>query len=133
MQIILNILGNVGLLILIYLTLVWNLGVRKKLDSGFHVINGAIFFLLSSISIIIFDINYLYSWLLILGGFIITFISFPAYDLGIPIISSLIKLIPSLYAILLRIGISEEEIKKIQIESNNSIVKKWANRHEKIN
>ncbi len=132
MEILLTIIGSTGLLLLIFMVITWNLGVRMKLDCGFGVINSAIFFLFSLISIFLFNVNHLYSWLFILGGFIVSTISYYIYSLGIPIISSLIKFIPSLWATLLRIGISKEKIKNVQQQSNASLIKEWSNR-QKVN
>jgi ankyrin repeat protein len=113
----LDILGYIGYAILIILAVTWTIGVRVKLGASIFVIVGALFFLSSAIIVGISGVNKLHSWWIVPSGFIFMLLIARVYvflKFHIPILSRLINLIASIFANIVRIGISSEKIRDAQ-------------------
>jgi len=107
-------LGYIGYVILIIFAVTWAVGVRVKLGVGLFTIMGALFYMVAAILLGVLGINKLHSWWLIPCGFIFvrlcTFIS----ATRVPLLYSLVKILGSIYAGIIRIGIPSEKIKAAQ-------------------
>ena len=112
-----DILGYIGYAILIFLAVTWTIGVRRKLEASIFTSIGALFFLCSAIIVGVSGANKLHSWWIIPLGFIFTRLLARLYlflEFNIPIISRLIKFVASIFANIVRIGISPEKIRRAQ-------------------
>jgi hypothetical protein len=105
-----EIIGYIGYAILIFLALAWTLGVRLKLGSGLSVIMGALFFTTAALLLAVMELNKIHSWWLIPLGYIFMIVCTFILSARIPILSNLIKIIGSLYATIIRVGIPSEKI-----------------------
>ncbi|MBW8003523.1 MAG: hypothetical protein FVQ80_16165 [Planctomycetes bacterium] len=109
-----QILGYIGYAILIFFALTWMLGVRVKLGAGLSVIMGALFFMVAAILLGVLGINKLHSWWLLPSGFIFNVLCTFILTSRIPLLYSLVKILGSVYARIIRIGIPSEKIKAVQ-------------------
>lgn len=108
-------LGYAGYLLLVFLALTWTLGVRVKLAAGIPVIMSALFFVVCSIILTISPLSKLHSWWLIPAGYIFNFIILGIMIARVPILAPFFKLLASVFAGLVRVGIPQERIRKAQI------------------
>ena len=112
-----NILGYIGFAVLIFLATTWTIGVRVKLEASVFTILGALFFVSSAVFVGVSGVNKLHSWWIVPAGFI--FMLFLArvsaiLKFRVPIIFHSIRLIASVFANIIRIGVPEEKIKAAQ-------------------
>ena len=109
-----QIFGYVGYTILIFFAITWTLGVRVKLGAGLFTIMGALFYMVSTILLGMLGINKLHSWWLVPSGFV--FVRLCAFILAtrVPLLHNLIKILGSVYAGIVRIGIPSNKIKAAQ-------------------
>lgn len=107
------IVNYVGYGVLWLLAITWTIGVRVKLDAGIHTILGALFFLGSAMILGVFGINKLHSLWLIPCGLAIPVLITPIF-LGIPVISQPLRVLASVFADIVRVGIPSEKIKAAQ-------------------
>lgn len=108
-----EIVGSIGFAALILLAAIWTLGVRVKLDAGTHTIFGALFFLVGAIALGISSADKLHSLWIIPAGFIFSVL------LGLivgyaPFLFGPFKLLSSVFAGIVRIGIPAHKIKAAQ-------------------
>lgn len=109
-----QILGYIGYAILIYFALTWTLGVRVKLGVGLFTIMGALFYMVAAILLGVLGINKLHSWWLLPSGFIFVRLCTFILATHVPLLYSLVKILGSIYAGIIRIGIPSEKIKAAQ-------------------
>jgi len=109
-----QILGYIGYAILIFFALTWTLGVRVKLAAGLPTIMGALFYVVVAIIVEVFGINKLHSWWLLPLGIIFTMLCVFILANEIPLLYSLVKIVGSFYAGIIRIGIPADKIKASQ-------------------
>ena len=109
-----QILGYIGYAILIFFALTWTLGVRVELAVGLHTIMGALFYMVATILLGILGINKLHSWWILLSGFIFGMVCTFILSARIPLLYSFVKILASIYAGIIRIGIPAERIKAAQ-------------------
>lgn len=109
-----DILGYIGYSILIFFALTWTLGVRVKLEAGLFTIMGSLFYVIAAICLGLFGINKLHSWWLLPSGF--AFVMLCTFILAhrVPLLYSLVKILGSFWAGIVRIGIPSKKIKQIQ-------------------
>jgi len=109
-----QILGYVGYAILIFFAVTWTLAVRVKLGAGLFTIMGALFYMVTSILLGVFGINKLHSWWLLPSGFIFVMLCTFILAHRVPLLYSLVKILGSVYAVIVRIGIPMEKIRNAQ-------------------
>jgi len=109
-----QILGYIGYAILVFFALTWTLGVRIKLNVGLHTIMDALFYMVAAILLGVLGINKLHSWWILMSGFIFVMLCTFILSARIPLLYSFIKILGSLYAVIIRIGIPSEKIKATQ-------------------
>ena len=109
-----QILGYIGYAILIFFALTWALGVRVKLEVGLHTIMGALFYMVTAILLGVLGINKLHSWWLLPSGFIFVMVCTFILSARIPLLYNLVKILGSIYAGIIRIGIPSDKIKASQ-------------------
>lgn len=97
-----EVLGYVAYGVLVVLALTWSLGVRMKPDLGVHTIAGALSFAVSAILLPLSGANLLHAIWLIALGFAVPVAVMLVFL--IPALYKPIRLVASMYAILLRIG-----------------------------
>jgi hypothetical protein len=125
-----DIFGYIGFIVLIFLAITWTVGVRVKLDAGVHTIIGALFFLVAAIVLGVSGANKLHSLWIIPAGFILTaYLSLLA--VYVPPVFSLFRLLASVFAAIVRVGIPAEKIKAAQDEGLKVTIDKWASQMEK--
>jgi len=109
-----EICGYIGYAILVFFAVTWTVGVRVRLGAGLFTIMGALFYMVAAILLGVFGINKLHSWWLLPSGFI--FVTLCTFILAhrIPLLYSLVKVLGSVYARIVRIGIASEEIRNAQ-------------------
>jgi len=109
-----QLLGYIGYIILIFLALSWTLGAGIKLKVGLHTIMGALFYMTAAILLGVLEVNKLHSWWLLPSGFIFVMVCAFILSARIPLLCSLVKILGSIYAGIIRIGIPSEKIKAAQ-------------------
>ncbi len=109
-----QIFGYAGYTILIFFAITWTLGVRVKLGAGLFTIMGALFYMVAAILLGVLGINKLHSWWILLSGFIFGMVCIFIWSARIPLLYSFVKILGSVYAGLIRIGITSEKIKAAQ-------------------
>ena len=114
---------------LIALAAIWTLGVRIKLDAGVAVILGALFFLAGAIAIGISGADRLHSLWIIAAGFAFTFVMsyVGAY---LPLLFAPFRLLASIFARVVRIGIPADRIKAAQEAGLKAFIDEWAKKVE---
>jgi len=126
----LQILGYILYGILIFITFVWMLGVRKKLGILCPTIMGSLYFLILTIIFTLGDINYLHlAWVIPLVYVFILFNDF-FFVVRIPIINEVFRFICQLYSGIIRIGINQERIRKAQELSYKRSIDDWAKKNQ---
>ena len=126
-----QILGYIGYTILIFFALTWTLGIRVKLEVGLHTIMGALFYMIAAILLGVLGINKLHSWWLLPSGFIFVMICTFILSTRIPLLYSLVKILGSIYAWIIRIGIPAHRITTAQhADAVETIERVFSNRGE---
>jgi len=109
-----QILGYIGYTILIFFAITWTLGVRVKLGAGLFTIMGALFYVVATIFLGVFGINKLHSWWIVPSGFLFVRLCIFILATHVPLLYSLVKILGSVYAGIVRIGIPSEKIRNAQ-------------------
>ena len=109
-----QIFGYIGYAILIFLAATWTLGIRVKLGVGLHTIVGALFYMVAAILLGVLGINKLHSWWLLPSGFIFVMVCTFILTVRIPLLCNLVKILGSVYAWIIRIGIPLNRIRAAQ-------------------
>jgi len=125
-----DILGYIGFAVLILLAVTWTIGVRVKLDVGVHTIVGALFFLVAAIILGVSGVNKLHSLWIIPSGFILALL-LSLLAVHVPPVFSLVRLLASAFASIVRVGIPAEKIKAIQDAGLRATIDEWASQMEK--
>ena len=120
--------GYIGYAILIFFAVTWTLGVRVKLGAELSTIMGALFFVVAAILLGVLGINKLHSWWLLPTGFVFTMLCIFILANRVPLLYNLVKILGSLYARIIRIGIPSNKIKAAQYADTwNTIEKMFPN------
>ncbi len=120
--------GYIGYAILIFFAVTWTLGVRVKLGAELSTIMGALFFVVAAILLGVLGINKLHSWWLLPTGFDFTMLCIFILANRVPLLYNLVKILGSLYARIIRIGIPSNKIKAAQYADTwNTIEKMFPN------
>ena len=124
-----EILGWAGYVLLVFLAIMWAVGVRLKLGAGIPVIITSLFFSLSALIIPIGGISLIHSlWVIPLGYLVCLVVGYI-----IPKSRFLAKFfifIGSIYAIIIRIGIDENKIRQALTKDAFDSVENWAKKRE---
>ena len=124
-----EILGYVGYAILIFFAVTWALGIRVKLGVGLFTIMGALFYMVAAILLGVLGINKLHSWWILPSGFICVMICTFILFVRIPLLYSLVKILGSVYAGIIQVGIPSEKIKAAQYaEAMENIERVFSNK-----
>ena len=107
-------LGVIGYAILCFFGVVYSVGIRTKLGTGIWTILTALFFVVSAVLILLLDANLIWSWVFLVAGFIVGYLSSFILAWEVPILAGSLHFIGSLYAGILRVGISPEEVEAAQ-------------------
>ena len=110
-----EILGYVGYAILIFFAVTWALGIRVKLGVGLFTIMGALFYMAAAILLGVLEINKLHSWWLLPSGFIFVTLCSLILAHRVPVLCTLVKILGSVYAGIIRLGIPSERIRNAQL------------------
>lgn len=125
-----EILGYVGYAILCFLAVTWTIGVRVKLDAGVPTIFGALFFLSSAVVLAILGLNKLHSFWIIAAGFAVSALVTPI-ALNIPIISTPFRILASIFAGIVRVGVPSHKIRAAQDAGVRAAIDEFAERQSK--
>lgn len=109
-----QILGYIGYAVLIFFALTWTLGVRVELQVGLHTVMGALFYMIAAILLAVLGMNKLHSWWLLPSGFIFVILCTLILSARIPLLYSGVKILGSIYAAIIRMGIPSEKITAAQ-------------------
>lgn len=120
-----EIVGYIGLLVLVFLAVTWTIGVRVKLDARTHTIIGAIFFLVAALVLLFSDVNKFHSLWLIPAGFVLPIV-LAMVGGAIPVLLLPFRLVAGLFASIVRIGIPAERIRAAQEAGLRATVEEWA-------
>jgi len=122
-------LAYIGYWALIALAAIWTIGVRVKLDAGVPTILGALFFLAGAIAIGISGADRLHSLWIIAAGFAFT-ILMTYVGAYLPLLFAPFRLLASMFARVVRIGIPADRIKAAQEAGLRASIDEWASRTE---
>jgi hypothetical protein len=125
-----QILGYVGYTLLIFFAVTWTLGVRVKLGAGLFTIMGALFYMVAALLLGVFGINKLHSWWLLPLGFTFVMLCTIIVAHRVPLLYSIVKILGSVYAGIVRIGIPSDIIKAVQTADAKDTVERWASRQK---
>jgi len=125
-----EILGYIVYAILCFLAVAWTIGVRVKLDAGVHTIFGALFFLVSAVVLGVLGLNKLHSLWIIAAAFAASALVIPI-ALTIPVISVPFRVLASLFAGIVRVGIPLHKIKAAQDAGMLDVIEEFAERQSK--
>ena len=73
----LQVLGYLGLALLVYLAAIWSLGVRFRLEAGLGIINGALFFVVCVVVLVATRANSLHAWWMVPAGYLLSIFIIP--------------------------------------------------------
>ena len=96
-----------------------------KLDAILPSVLGALFFMASAIVLGVLEISKIHSLWLIPSGFVFAMISVFIFSSRIPVLNSALKILGSVYAGIVRIGISQEKIRAAQESDNMETIQNW--------
>jgi len=125
-----ELLGNTGFIVLLLLAGTWVVGVRTKLDAGTTVIIGALYFLTATLVLAFSDISKLNSLWLVPSGFafllLVSLLS--AY---LPVLAFPFRILASLFASIVRIGIPAHKIQAARLEGHRKTVERYFQGNDK--
>lgn len=124
-----EIIGYIGYAALLLLAVAWTIGVRAKLDAGTNTILGALFFVVGAVWLAVSDANKLHSVWLIPSGFIFA-IATAYLAVHIPPLFAPLRLLASLFAAIVRVGIPEQRICATQEAGLRATVEEWASKNQ---
>lgn len=121
-----EILSYVGYALLLFLALTWTLGVRLKLGIAINVIFVAFCYVVACIVLPVFGFPLWHSWWILPSGFVLAwlFIFIVAHE--IPVLSHVIKIVSTVFAGLVRIGVPRERIQAAMMAANAQAVEEWS-------
>lgn len=122
-----EILGYTGFAVLIFLAVTWTIGVRVKLDAGVHTILGALFFLTATVILTVSGANKLHALWLIPSGFILPLLV-SLLALRVPLVFGIFRFVGSVFAGIVRVGISPEKIKAAQEAGLRASIEEFASK-----
>ena len=120
-----QIIGYISYGVLIFFAIAWTRGVRTELGLGIPTILGAWFYVIAAIALYILEIPKIHSLWLLPSGFVFVMLCTFILSAKIPLLSGTLKMVGSLYASTIRIGISKEKIKLAQHMDNMEAVRNW--------
>ena len=123
-----ELLGYIGYAVLLWFAVTWAWGVRVKLDVGTNTILGALFFVSSAVWLSTSNADKLHSLWLIPAGFIFAFFTV-LLAIRTPPLFAPLRLIASLFAAIVRVGIPAERIRTEQEAGLRATVEEWASKH----
>lgn len=123
-----EVLGYIGYAALLYFAVTWTIGVRVKLDAGVPTIFGALFFFVGAVVIPTFGLNTLHSFWVIVAGFLVTVIIAPI-SVSIPILSAPFRILASIFAGIVRVGIPSTKIQAAQDAGMRLAIEEWARKN----
>jgi hypothetical protein len=125
-----QILGYIGYAILIFFAVTWTLGVRVKLGAGLFTIMGALFYMVATILLVVFGMNKLHSWWILPSGYIVVMLCTFILVHRVPLLYNIVRIVGSVYAGIVRIGIPSDKIKEAQATDARDTVEQWASRQK---
>lgn len=123
-----EIFGYVGYAALLLLAVIWTIGIRAKLDAGTNTILGALFFVAGAVWLSTSNADKLHSLWLIPAGFIFAVVA-AFLAVRTPPLFAPLRLIASLFAAVVRLGIPAERIRAAQDAGLRASVEEWASKH----
>ena len=122
-------IGYIGYAALLVLAATWTLGVRVKLNAGVNTILGALFFVVGAVMLGVSGADKLHSLWVIPTGFIFAILM--AYvSAYVPLLFDPFRLLASLFARVVRVGIPAHQIREAQEAGLKASVEKWASERE---
>ncbi|MBL63798.1 MAG: hypothetical protein CMI30_10375 [Opitutae bacterium] len=125
-----EVLGYIGYGVLVFFAVAWTFCVRTQLAAGLHTIMGALFFVVSAILIGVLEINKLHSWWVLPSGFVIVMICTVILSTEIPLLSSFVRYLGSIYASLVRIGIPAGKVSAAQTAADIETYERWVQKED---
>lgn len=122
-----EIFGYVGYAALLTLAVTWTIGVRAKLDAGVNTILGALFFVAGAVWLSTSNADKLHSLWLIPAGFIFAVVT--AFAIQAPPLFAPLRLIASLFAAVVRVGIPAERIRAAKDAGLRASAEEWVSKH----
>lgn len=122
-----DIVGYIGYAALIVLAAVWTLGVRMKLDAGAHTVLGALFFVIGAVVVGISGADKFHSFWVIPAGFIFA-VAMAYLAAHIPLLFGPFRLLASLFANVVRVGIPKHRILAAQETGLKVSIDEWASK-----
>ena len=123
----LQLLGYFSYGFLVLIAAGWMLGVRTQLGAGLEVIVGSLLFVLAAFALPVFHMSLLHSLWIIPAVIAISVVVIPRIlARRIPVLWTLLMFAGSLYANLVRVGISSSRIAEAQHRDAVETVKQWA-------
>ncbi len=122
-----QIIGYIGYAILIFMAIVWTLGVRVKLELVTPTIMGAFFLLTATLVLWLCDINKIHSWWILPCGFVFMYLCIQILVYEVFFLCGMIKYIAFIFSWILRIGIPRDKIRKAQQADAKQIVEEYIN------
>lgn len=124
-----DILGYIGFAALIALAAIWTIGVRVKLDVGAHTVLGALFFVAGAIALGVSGADKIHSlWIIPVGLMFTVLMGFIAAHT--PLLFSPFRLLASLFASFVRVGIPAHRIKVAQEAGLKASIEGWVSKVE---
>lgn len=121
-------LGIIGYIILCLLAIISLLYVRTQWSCTIPLVLASLFFVTSAITLPLSGISFLHAWWMIPAGYVVIFLSMLLFTL--PVLGPLLRIVGSIYAGVVRIGIDHSQIRNAQIEANRVAVEDWAKRQD---
>ncbi|MBU4347260.1 hypothetical protein KKF23_01725 [Patescibacteria group bacterium] len=117
-----EILGYILYAILLFITVVWMFGVRKKADVLYPTVLSSLYFLITSIVLPLYNINLLH--ILWIGPliYILAITLNPLLLTNIPLISNLLRLICNIYVSIVRVGVDKNKMEQERQRLNKEFV-----------
>lgn len=125
-----EILGYIGFVILVFLAITWTFGVRKELAAGIPTILGALYFLIALISLIALKADKLHSFWIIPLGFALPYF-LTLLSIYLPILYAPLKLIASIFAGIVRLGIPQYKIDRAMEADMIAVMERFKEQHTK--
>ncbi len=120
-----QIIGYISYGVLIFFAIAWTRGVRTELGLGIPTILGAWFYVIAAIALYILEIPKIHSLWLLPSGFAFVMLCNFIISAKISLLSGILKMVGSLYASIIRIGISKEQIELAQHMDDVEAVRNW--------
>jgi len=125
-----ELLGNTGFIVLLFLAGTWLIGVRTKLDAGTTVIIGALYFLVSTLVLAFSDISKVNSLWLVPSGFVLMLL-ISLVSAYLPALALPFRLLAGLFAAIVRVGIPAHKIRAARLEGRRKTVERYFQSNDK--